>query len=203
MRIIGGEFKGIRFTPSKSFKARPTTDFARENIFNILNNRIYFEDCSVLDLFSGTGAISYEFVSRGCPEIVSIERDPKHHRFICECSKKLEIEHILTPLRADANKYIKSTTKQFDIIFADPPYDLPTIETLPDRILNSKAIKEDTIIIIEHGKSNDFSKHPNFSELRKYGSVHFSILTPTPEVKIEEEVEEIAEVEAKIEETKE
>lgn len=175
MRIIGGKFKGIRFSPGKSFKARPTTDFARESLFNILNNRIDYEETSVLDLFSGTGSISYEFVSRGCPQVVSVEKESKHHRFILESLEKLDVKDVVTAIRGDVDRFLAKAKRSFDLVFADPPYDMKTLETLPERIFNSGAVKEGTLVIVEHGKQNDFSAHPYFFELRQYGSVHFSM----------------------------
>ena len=177
MRIIGGAFKSRIFRPAKNFKARPTTDFARENLFNILENRYDFETKKILDLFSGTGSISFEFVSRGCPDVTSVELDRFHYQFICSVIEKLEIKGELKALNADAFKFIARSPAVFDLIFADPPYELKQIAEIPDRILNGNLLHNQGLLILEHGKTNDFSSHPLFRELRKYGSVHFSFFS--------------------------
>lgn len=174
MRIIGGIFKSRIFRPGKNFKARPTTDFARENLFNILNNRYNFENKRVLDLFSGTGSLSFEFASRGCMNITSVELDRFHYNFICSVIENLNIKRIVRAVNADAFKFIGRSLEQYDIIFADPPYELKRLAEIPDLILNSKLLCNEGLLILEHGKTNDFSSHPFFSELRTYGSVHFS-----------------------------
>lgn len=174
MRIIGGIFKSRAFSPGKNFRARPTTDFARENLFNILSNRYEFENKRVLDLFSGTGCISFEFASRGCEDVTSIELDRFHYVFICSVVEKLGIKNSMNVLNADVFKFIGRTAERFNIIFADPPYELKRLAELPDLILNNKLLSEGGLLILEHGKTNDFSDHPHFKELRTYGSVHFS-----------------------------
>ena len=174
MRIIGGIFKSRAFSPGKNFRARPTTDFARENLFNILSNRYEFNNKRVLDLFSGTGCISFEFASRGCEDVTSIELDRFHYAFICSVVEKLEIKRSVRVLNADVFKFIGRSAESFNMIFADPPYDLKRLAELPDLILNSKLLSEGGLLILEHGKTNDFSKHVRFKELRTYGSVHFS-----------------------------
>lgn len=174
MRIIGGTFKSRIFKPGKNFKARPTTDFARENLFNILSNRYNFEGKRILDLFSGTGSISFEFASRGCAEITCVELDHVHYAFICSVIDKLELKKVVKPLKTDVFKVIDKINQQFNIIFADPPYELRRLTDLPDLILSSNLLLKDGLFILEHGKINDFSSHPDFSEMRVYGSVHFS-----------------------------
>ncbi len=175
MRIVSGRHRGRRIEPPANFKARPTTDFAKENLFNVLNNIIDFEDIAVLDLFAGTGGISYEFISRGCSEVVIVEKESSHFRFIQKCLKELNEEKRALPLNMDVFKFINSTERKFDVIFADPPYDLEKIDTIPQTIFDRTLLKEDGILIFEHSDKYDFSQHPNFSQLRKYGSVHFSI----------------------------
>ena len=177
MRIIGGIFKSRSFSPGKNFRARPTTDFARENLFNILNNRYEFDNKKVLDLFSGTGSISFEFISRGCPNVTSVELDRFHYGFICSVVGKLGIADSMIVLNADVFKFIGRTTEKFNIVFADPPYELNRIGELPDLILNGNLLTEEGLLILEHGKTNDFSGHPRFMELRTYGSVHFSFFS--------------------------
>ena len=176
MRIITGIYKGRHFDIPRTFKARPTTDFAKENIFNVLNSYIDFEGISALDLFSGTGSISLELLSRGCEHVVSVEMDRDHHRFIVECSNKLSILNSqFSIIRGDAFRYIKSCKQQFDFIFADPPYALKELPTIPGLIFEKGLLKDDGILVFEHGKDNDFSSDPHFVEHRTYGSVNFSI----------------------------
>ena len=174
MRIITGEYKGRHFDIPRSFKARPTTDFAKENIFNVLQGYIDLEGCSALDLFAGTGSISLELLSRGCQNVVSVEMDRDHARFIQQCVEKLgTLNHTL--IKGDVFRFLKSCKKQFQFIFADPPYALPTIATIPDLVLGGGLLAEGGLFVFEHGKQNDFSNHPRFVEKRTYGSVNFSI----------------------------
>ena len=174
MRIITGIYKGRRFDIPHTFKARPTTDFAKENIFNVLNSYIDFEDAMALDLFAGTGSISLELLSRGCQQVVSIEKDRDHHAFIRQCVQKLGADNSVV-IRGDVFRYIKSCSQQFDFIFADPPYQLTELAQIPDLIFEKDLLKEEGIFVLEHGAQNDFSNHPHFVEHRKYGSVNFSI----------------------------
>jgi len=176
MRIITGKYKGRHFDIPRSFKARPTTDFAKENIFNVLTQYVDFNDATALDLFSGTGSITLELLSRGCRQVVSIEADRDHHRFICDCLKKLNIPSAQAiPLRGDVFRYLKSCHQQFDFIFADPPYALKELPTIPDLVLEKQLLKPEGVFVFEHGKNYDFSEHPHFVEHREYGSVNFSI----------------------------
>lgn len=194
MRIITGKYKGRHFDIPRTFKARPTTDFAKENIFNVLTQYIDFEGAEALDLFSGTGSITLELLSRGCSRVVSVELDRDHHRFIQQCLQKLisqgdgsfvtsEISQKnrppVIPLRGDVFRYIKSCKQQFDFIFADPPYALKELPTIPSLIFERGLLKEDGILVFEHGKDNDFSGDPHFVEHRSYGSVNFSIFRTT------------------------
>ena len=174
MRIITGLYKGRHFDVPRSFKARPTTDFAKENIFNVLTRYIDLDGATALDLFSGTGSISLELLSRGCQKVISVESDRDHHRFIVECLKKLGTEACV-PLRADVFRFVKSCHQQFDFIFADPPYALSDLPRIPDLIYERSLLKEGGIFVFEHGKDNDFSSHPHFVEHRSYGSVNFSL----------------------------
>ena len=176
MRIITGKYKGRHFDIPRSFKARPTTDFAKENIFNVLTGYIDFDGATALDLFSGTGSITLELLSRGCSRVVSIEQDRDHHRFICDCLKKLNDKQAL-PLRADVFRFLKSCHEQYDFIFADPPYALKELPQIPDLVIEKGLLKPDGIFVFEHGKDYDFSQHPYFREHRVYGSVNFSIFT--------------------------
>lgn len=174
MRIITGKYKGRHFDIPKTFKARPTTDFAKENIFNVLTQYIDFEDATALDLFSGTGSITLELISRGCAHVISVELDRDHHRFIQQCIQKLGTEACV-PLRGDVFRFIKSCKQQFDFIFADPPYALKELPTIPSLIFEKGLLKDDGIFVFEHGKDYDFSDDPHFVEHRSYGSVNFSI----------------------------
>ncbi|MDD6780837.1 MAG: 16S rRNA (guanine(966)-N(2))-methyltransferase RsmD [Prevotellaceae bacterium] len=174
MRIITGQYKGRHFDVPRSFKARPTTDFAKENIFNVLNAYIDFEGTTALDLFSGTGSISLELLSRGCSTVVSVEADRDHHAFIKQCIAKLATDRCMA-IRGDVFRFVKSCRQQFDFIFADPPYALKELSSIPDLIFSRDLLKPDGIFVFEHGKDNDFSSHPCFVEHRSYGSVNFSL----------------------------
>jgi 16S rRNA (guanine(966)-N(2))-methyltransferase RsmD len=174
MRIITGIYKGRHFDIPRSFKARPTTDFAKENIFNVLTQYVDFDGASALDLFSGTGSISLELVSRGCSQVVSVELDRDHHRFIMACIAKLGCKQVI-PIRGDVFRFVKSCRQQFDFIFADPPYALQELPTIPQLILDHGLLKEGGVLVFEHGKDHDFSTHPHFLEHRSYGSVNFSL----------------------------
>ncbi len=157
-----------------SFKARPTTDFAKENLFNVLSNYLDFEDhVHALDLFSGTGSISLELVSRGCDQVISIEKDRDHHAFICKVMREIKTDQCI-PIRTDAFRYIQNCHEQFDFIFADPPYELKGLETIPDLIFEKNLLKAEGLFVLEHGKKNSFEAHPHFIEKRVYGSVNFS-----------------------------
>lgn len=174
MRIITGIYKGRHFDIPRTFKARPTTDFAKENIFNVLNGYIDLEDAIALDLFSGTGSISLELVSRGCQSVISVEADRDHHAFIKQCLKKLGTDRCIA-LRGDVFRFIKSCHQQFDFIFADPPYALKELETIPELIFQNNLLKEGGLLVLEHGKDNNFEENPHFLERRVYGSVNFSL----------------------------
>lgn len=175
MRIIRGKYGRRRFDVPTNITARPTTDFARENIFNVLENIVDFDDAPVaLDLFAGTGAITLEFLSRGCSSVTAVEKATTQYNFIRKVAQQLNIDN-LRLIKGDVFKYIESATQKFDIIFADPPYDLPDFGNIPGLVLNSAMLKPDTIFIIEHSKNYDFSNLPHFLEHRAYGSVNFSI----------------------------
>lgn len=174
MRIITGIYKGRHFDVPRSFKARPTTDFAKENIFNVLNGYIDLDGATALDLFSGTGSISLELVSRGCQSVISIEADRDHHAFIKQCLAKLGTKACIA-IRGDVFRFVKGCRQQFDFIFADPPYALKELPQIPELIFRANILKPGALLVFEHGKDNDFSHLPHFVEHRAYGSVNFSI----------------------------
>lgn len=174
MRVITGKYKGRHFDVPRTFKARPTTDFAKENLFNVLRGYIDFdEEPTALDLFSGTGSITLELLSRGCSRVVSVEADALHYSFICGFVEKLQDLNAF-PVRADVFRFLSKCHEQFDFIFADPPYALPQLEQLPNIILSHQLLREDGLFVLEHGKKQDFSNHPRFVDHRAYGSVNFS-----------------------------
>ena len=173
MRIIGGKYKGRRINPPGDFRARPTTDFAREGLFNILNNRVDFETISVLDLFSGTGSISFEFASRGAVSVHLVEKDFRHISGIRKILRELNLENV-KPIHIDVKAYLKTCSVKYDIVFADPPYELSWLKELPDLVTKSGVIKEDGFFILEHPRDLSFAGHPLFFEHRNYGGVNFS-----------------------------
>ena len=176
MRIISGKYKGRLFHPGKSFRARPTTDFSKESLFNILENRIDWEKTAVLDLFAGTGSISFEMISRGCIHATAVEKDGIHCRFIRETASALGIQN-LAVIKENVFRFLSGSTGSFDLVFADPPYDMREFQSVAAKILGSKVLKEGGLFILEHSKNNDFRDLPEFLELRRYGSVHFSFFT--------------------------
>ncbi len=174
MRIITGIYKGRHFDIPRSFKARPTTDFAKENIFNVLQGYIDLEGSTALDLFSGTGSISLELISRGCASVVSVEADRDHANFIRQCMGKLDTDKNIL-IRGDALRFLKTCRRKFDIIFADPPYALPELPQIPDLIFKYGLLEDKGLFVFEHGNKNDFTAHPHCIDHRSYGSVNFSI----------------------------
>lgn len=173
MRIIGGKYKGRRIEPSSDFRARPTTDFAREGLFNILNNRVDFEAVKVLDLFSGTGSISYEFASRGAESVILVEKDQRHIAGIRRILKELNLTNI-RPVHIDVRAFLKTCRDKYDIVFADPPYNLPWLQDIPDMVAGSGVLADSGFFILEHPRNLDFKDHPLFFEHRNYGGVNFS-----------------------------
>jgi 16S rRNA (guanine966-N2)-methyltransferase len=173
MRIVSGNFRGRRFQLPKNLKARPTTDFAKENLFNILSNRLDFKEIRVLDLFAGTGSIGFEFLSRDAKSVTFVEQYGPHVRFIQEVAQKLKVSNC-SVVNGDAYRFIASSGAKYEVIFADAPYADEKMAQLPDLILSSDLLAEDGLLIVEHGKTTDFSHQPSFKEIRIYGSVHFS-----------------------------
>lgn len=173
MRVITGKYKGRRFEVPRTFKARPTTDFAKENLFNVLRSYLDFEETRALDLFGGTGSITLELLSRGCPKVVVVEQDRKHFSFIQSTLRSLQ-DAASIPLCGDALRFVAKCKEEFDLVFADPPYALPELAELPERVLSRPVLRTGGIFVLEHGKNHDFSKHSCFLEHRAYGSVNFS-----------------------------
>lgn len=173
MRAITGKYKGKHFPLPKNFKARPTTDFAKENLFNVLRAYLDFDQICALDLFAGTGSISLELLSRGCPKVICVEQNRAHFAFLRQMFASLHDTAIL-PICGDALRYLDKAPAQFDFIFADPPYALKELAEIPDRLFRTSILRENGLFVLEHGKDHDFSAHPNFVEHRAYGSVNFS-----------------------------
>ncbi|MDX2431520.1 MAG: RsmD family RNA methyltransferase [Bacteroides sp.] len=173
MRIISGTYRGKNIRPPKNFKVRPTTDFAKEGLFNILLNSFDMEELDVLDLFSGTGSITYEFISRGARSVVAIEKEHAHFSFIRKTCQELDME-LVNVIRGDVFSYLKRPYQSFDLIFADPPYDHALLETLPDLIFNTEILAKGGTFILEHPGTHSFTSHDHFNEHRKYGGVNFT-----------------------------
>ena len=173
MRIIAGTLRGRRLNPPQNLPVRPTTDMARESLFNILNNYVDYEDCSVMDLFAGTGAVSLEFISRGVRELTAIDINAQCTDFIKQAANQLEV-HNLHVVRADVFDLLKRANRKFDIVFADPPYAIENLATLPDSVFSHNLLTEDGIFILEHPREYNFEEHPRFWQHRAYGKVNFT-----------------------------
>ena len=173
MRIIGGRLKGKFILPPAGYKARPTTDFAREALFNILDNEYEFEDLKVLDLFGGTGAVSFEFGSRGVGRVWCVEMNRENASFIKREAQRLGMENV-TMVRDNVFDFLTVCHEKFDIIFADPPYALEGLETIPDKVFERDILHPDCYFILEHGGEHNFREHPRFFKEREYGRVHFT-----------------------------
>ncbi|WP_027418325.1 RsmD family RNA methyltransferase [Crocinitomix catalasitica] len=173
MRIISGALKGKRFFPPKKFPSRPTTDLAKESLFNILDNRVYFEKLEVLDLFAGTGNVSLEFLSRGVGKLISIDSHFVSNRFQEKLKRELDLKNWLI-YKQDAIKYLENATGQFDIIFADPPFDFKDTNNLPALIFDKNLLVDDGILVVEHGQETNMSHCVNYKLTRNYGGVYFS-----------------------------
>ncbi|WP_431160906.1 RsmD family RNA methyltransferase [Flagellimonas beolgyonensis] len=174
MRIISGKYKGKRLVAPKKLPVRPTTDMAKEGLFNILNNRFYFDELKVLDLFAGTGNISFEFASRGVQDITAVDSFHGCVHYISKISTELDFP--ITTIKSDVFKYLERTTEQFDLIFADPPYNFDQTQFLkiPDLVFTRDLLREEGLLVVEHSDQTNLSEHPHFSEQRKYGGSIFS-----------------------------
>lgn len=177
MRIISGSHKGRNITPPKNLPVRPTTDFAKESLFNILVNRVDFEDLKVLDLFSGTGGIAYEFASRGATDVTAVESNGKCCEFIRSTSRTLGLS--VKVLKMDAMSFLRNPVSSYDLIFADPFYDFGEMDAIPDLVFSTNVLNPDGILIVEHSVKTSFAVHPCFTEKRTYGNVNFSFFQRT------------------------
>jgi len=173
MRIVSGIYKGRRLQPPVNLPVRPTTDFAKEGLFNILNNLVDFESLKVLDLFSGTGSIAFEFLSRGAIEVTAVDSNHRCIEFIKKTAENFRAGNIKS-IKSNSFVFIKHMTSSYDLIFADPPYDLDGIEDIPDLIFASVLLEDDGMLILEHSSAHRFEKHNHFDSHRQYGSVNFS-----------------------------
>ena len=173
MRIIAGTLRGRRLNPPQGLPVRPTTDMARESLFNIFNNYVDYEDCRVMDLFAGTGAVSHEFVSRGAKEVTSVEINNQCTEFIKATAMQFGIRN-LHVVRADVFDLLKRANRRFDIIFADPPYAIENLASLPDLVFEKQVLTNDGIFVLEHPREYSFEEHPHFWQHRAYGKVNFT-----------------------------
>lgn len=183
MRIISGKYGRRRFDVPTNITARPTTDMARENLFNVLTGIVDIEGKTVLDLFAGTGAMSFEFLSRGAAHVTAVEKARTQAEFIKRVKQQLGDEN-LTLIRGDVFKFVATSRQPYDIIFVDPPYDLPRFAEVPSLVLGSPLVHDGTLLIMEHPREHDFSALPHFSQQRVYGKVNFSLFDvkmPSPQ----------------------
>jgi len=175
LRIISGTHKSLRITAPKELPVRPTTDMAKESLFNILNNFYYLDEIRVLDLFAGIGSISFEFASRECPDITAVDNHQGCIAFIEQTAKKYNMSDAISTRRADVFDFIARCNEQYDVIFCDPPFAMENIEDLPVKIMEKDLLTEDGILIVEHGPQTDLESFPYFDQVRKYGNIRFSI----------------------------
>lgn len=176
MRIIRGILKSRRFSAPKGFPSRPTTDFAKEGLFNVLENKYSLIDLDILDLCAGTGNISLEFASRESGHITAIDQNFNCVKFIKNLVKEVKMEDTIEVYRADVRDFVKKTSKTFDLIFADPPYDATIHEEIAQTVIDRNLLNKRGILIIEHGRRTDLSKFPEYQMTRQYGNVYFSFL---------------------------
>ncbi|MFD2866094.1 RsmD family RNA methyltransferase [Mucilaginibacter antarcticus] len=173
MRIIGGTLKGLRLNPPKNLPVRPTTDLAKEALFNILQNQIELDGIKVLDLFCGTGNITYEFASRGAQQVIGVDRSMQCINYVKDTSRQHGLSQIKT-FKADIFKYLQLETDQYDLIFADPPYDMNQIPEIPKIIFERNLLLPGGLLIVEHQSMQNLTNHPAFTEYRQYGHSSFS-----------------------------
>lgn len=177
MRIVGGEFGGRRFNPPARIPARPTTEVAKEGLFNMLHNSMDIEGIKTLDIFGGTGSISYELASRGAADLTLVERDPITIDFIKKTAQELKITDRLQIIKGDVFKYMKQCTEQYNLIFAGPPYALTNIDEIPLLVFEKQLLLPDGIFILEHTPRNDYQHHPRFTRIKNYGTTVFTFFT--------------------------
>ena len=177
MRVIGGHLKGRRFSAPKKFEGRPTTDFAREALFNVLQHQIELDGIHALDLFCGTGAICFELASRGAERVVGIEKLYHNVRHVRLLAEEMAVEQVEVHC-ADVFEFLTKRHHPVDLVFADPPYAVKGLNKLPDLILGSGHLKADGLLVLEHGQDHTFGSHPKCEQSRKYGGVHFSFFRP-------------------------
>lgn len=173
MRIIGGRLKGKEIKPPRGYSARPTTDFAKEGLFNVLGNEYEFDDLKVLDLFGGTGAIAFEFASRGAGRVYCVEMARENATFIKSEAERLGLPNV-TMVRSNVFDFLPLCREKFDIVFADPPYALEGLDTLPDKVFAANIIHPECYFILEHPGTYSFKDHPRFVKEKTYGKVHFT-----------------------------
>jgi 16S rRNA (guanine(966)-N(2))-methyltransferase RsmD len=173
MRIISGKYRGRQIPVPKNLMVRPTTDFAKEGLFNILSNHFDFGKVKVLDVFAGTGNISFEFISRGANSVLALDNNTKSTEFIRQTAEKFGYTNLLV-IRSDYLSFLSSTIKKWDLIFADPPYNMESISEIPTLVLDRQLLNPGGILVIEHDKKINFSSHQFFSDHRVYGKVNFT-----------------------------
>ncbi|MDZ4807447.1 MAG: RsmD family RNA methyltransferase [Bacteroidota bacterium] len=182
MRIIGGEYGGRKFNPPNNMPyTRPTTDIAKEGLFNVLQHNLDFEELKTLDLFGGTGSISYELASRGVTDLTIVEKDNAMYEFIKKTSVALRIEN-LKAVKMDVFKFISQCTEKFDFIFAGPPYALTAIDDLPKQIFEKRLLNKDGWFVLEHTPRNDYKTFPFYKSERNYGTTIFSTFIESREL---------------------
>lgn len=179
MRIISGKLKGIRMNAPASLPVRPTTDMAKEALFNILYNTYDFDNCNVLDLFCGTGSVSIEFASRGVQHVTSVDKHSGCIYWVKSVIDKYKLTGIELE-KADVFKFLEKTGKSYQIIFADPPYDLPTIPLIPQLVAKNKLLTENGLLVVEHPSLLKLKDQPGYTETRRYGNSSFSFFNYTP-----------------------
>jgi 16S rRNA (guanine(966)-N(2))-methyltransferase RsmD len=177
MRIISGTLKGRTFRVPPGFPSRPTTDFAKEGLFNILENSFNFEHMNVLDLFAGTGNLSFEFLSRGASSITAVDKNHRVCTFLQKNAQILKLVAQLTVVNSDSLQFLERTAATFDMIVADPPFDLTIHHSITDVVFRRHLLKPDGMLIIEHGKLTNMENATNFSKTRNFGNVNFSFFT--------------------------
>ena len=186
MRIIRGRYQRRQIMAPTNLPVRPTTDMAKESLFNIIENHYDFEETEAMDLFAGTGNISYELVSRGCPKVVAVDLDFGCVKFIRETANKLNMKELLA-VRSDALRFLEKHTMQYDLVFADPPYDFQNHDELVNLIFERNLLREGGMFVLEHDKYKQFEEHPHFMEQRHYGKVNFTFFAQTIEEEDSEE----------------